>query len=159
MIQDIAPYQFDNRYTPEPPQPASYLLWYDSGRISLQQTGDTITFPRFSDLPAQAQPQCIYLFSIGEDRFYWLNQKTQPVTEPFTMQSIYALRTLQPRHYAYAGLVGFHLHNWYNRHRFCGRCGHRLAARYQRTHAALPQLRRHAVSADLPGGDHRCHPR
>ena len=123
MIQDIAPYQFDNRYTPEPPQPASYLLWYDSGRILLQQTGDTITFPRFSDLPAQAQPQCIYLFSIGEDRFYWLNQKTQPVTEPFTMQSIYALRTLQPRHYAYAGLVGFHLHNWYNRHRFCGRCG------------------------------------
>ena len=39
------------------------------------------------------------------------------------MESIYSLRHLQPRHYAYAGLVGFHLHTWYNRHRFCGRCG------------------------------------
>ena len=64
MIQDIAPYQFDNSYTAEPPQADSYLLWYDSGRILLQQQEDTLSFPRFSDLPAQAQPQWVYLFSI-----------------------------------------------------------------------------------------------
>lgn len=124
MIQDILPYQFNNCYTPAPPNSDSFILWYDSSKVLMQQQKDgQIQFPRFADLPTQPEPQWIYLFSIGEDRFYWLNQRECPLPEPFQMQSIYALRVLQPRHFAYAGLVGFHLHNWYNRHRFCGRCG------------------------------------
>lgn len=123
MIQDISPYQFDNCYTPVPPDENSFILWYDSSRVLLQKQGDgQIRFPRFADLPA-ADWQWIYLFSIGDDRFYWLNQRQQPAVAPFVMESIYSLRHLQPCHYAYAGLVGFHLHTWYNRHRFCGRCG------------------------------------
>lgn len=158
MIQDIAPYQFDNRYTPEPPQPASYLLWYDSGRISLQQTGDTITFPRFSDLPAQAQPNASIYFPSGRIAFtgstrkHSLSQNLLPCRAS-TRCAPYSppLRLRRSGGLSSAQLV--------QSPSFLRPLRHRLAARYQRTHAALPQLRRHAVSADLPGGDHRCHPR
>lgn len=123
MIQDIAPYQFNNRYESTPPDPNSFILWYDSDHILLRQDAqNAITFPRFADLPDKPQ-QWIYLFSISEERFYWINQRQQSIATPFHMESIYSLRRLAPRHYAYAGLVGFHLHHWYNRHRFCGRCG------------------------------------
>lgn len=123
MIQDIFPYEFHNGYTPQPPDADSFILWYDSSCVLLcKQADGMISFPRFADL-LQEPAQWIYLFSIGDDRFYWLNQRQQPVGEPFAMESIYTLRHLQPRHYAYAGLVGFQLHNWYNRHRYCGRCG------------------------------------
>lgn len=123
MIQDIFPYHFDNHYTPQPPEADSFILWYDSGQVLLKQERDTITFPRFSDLTQKGTPQWIYLFSIGAERFYWLNQRECPAKAPFRMQSIYALRRLTPQHYAYAGLVGYQLHNWYNHHRICGRCG------------------------------------
>ena len=53
MIQDISPYQFDNCYTPVPPDENSFILWYDSSRVLLQKQGDgQIRFPRFADLPA-----------------------------------------------------------------------------------------------------------
>ena len=123
MIQDIAPHQFDNSYHPVPPDADSFLLWYDSQQVLLRQEGDTICFPRFSDLPNPEAVQWIYLFSIDEHRFYWINQRTCPLDAPFQMIPIFSLRGCQPQHYAYAGLVGFHLHNWYNRHRYCGRCG------------------------------------
>lgn len=123
MIQDIFPYHFDNHYTPQPPDADSFILWYDSGQVLLKQEGNIITFPRFSDLTQEKTPQWIYLFSIGAERFYWLNQRECPAEAPFIMQSIYALRGLTPQHYAYAGLVGYQLHNWYNHHRICGRCG------------------------------------
>lgn len=126
MIQDIAPYQFDNSYKPQPPDADSFVLWYNSQQVLLRQDGDQIIFPRFSDLSDPQAVQWIYLFSIGEDRFYWINQRECPAGEPFQMLAIFALRSYMPRHYAYAGLVGFHLHNWYNRHRFCGRCGSAL---------------------------------
>ena len=107
MIQDIFPYEFHNGYTPQPPDADSFILWYDSSCVLLcKQADGVISFPRFADL-LQEPAQWIYLFSIGDDRFYWLNQRQQPVGEPFAMESIYTLRHLQPRHYAYAGLVGF----------------------------------------------------
>lgn len=123
MIQDISPYEFNNCYTPEPPDDNSFVLWYDSSRVlSCLQDDNTIRFPRFGDLTEQPS-QWIYLFSIGKERFYWLNQREQPLGQPFAMESIYNLRRVGPQYLAYAGLVGYHLHNWYNRHRFCGRCG------------------------------------
>ncbi|MBQ3509325.1 MAG: NAD(+) diphosphatase [Peptococcaceae bacterium] len=126
MIQDIAPYQFDNSYQPVPPDADSYILWYDSQQLLLQLNDNQITLPRFSDLENPDSVQWVYLFSIDEERFYWINQRECPLEEPFQMLPIFALRAHTPRHHAYAGLVGFHLHNWYNRHRFCGRCGSAL---------------------------------
>lgn len=88
-----------------------------------KQADGVISFPRFADL-LQEPAQWIYLFSIGDDRFYWLNQRQQPVGEPFAMdEHLYFAPPTAPGTYAYAGLVGFQLHNWYNRHRYCGRCG------------------------------------
>ena len=126
MIQDITPHLFDNSYKPEPPDADSYILWYDSQQVLLHQEGDKISFPRFSDLSEPDSVQWAYLFSVDNERFYWINQRECPLGEPFQMLPIFSLRSYEPRHHAYAGLVGFHLHNWYNRHRFCGRCGSAL---------------------------------
>ena len=126
MILYITHHLFDNSYKPEPPDADSYILWYDSQQVLLHQEGDKISFPRFSDLSEPDSVQWAYLFSVDNERFYWINQRECPLGEPFQMLPIFSLRSYEPRHHAYAGLVGFHLHNWYNRHRFCGRCGSAL---------------------------------
>ena len=123
MIQDIAPHQFYNQYQPVPPDADSYVLWYDSAKILCSLENDQFVLPRFSDLPDPDAVQWVYLFSVDNERFYWINQKECPLPEPFQLLPIFSLRSYEPRHHVYAGLVGFHLHNWYNRHRFCGRCG------------------------------------
>ena len=123
MIQDIAPHQFYNQYQPVPPDADSYVLWYDSAKVLCSLENDQFVLPRFSDLPDPDAVQWVYLFSVDNERFYWINQKECPLPEPFQLLPIFSLRSYEPRHYVYAGLVGFHLHNWYNRHRFCGRCG------------------------------------
>ena len=123
MIQDIAPHQFYNQYQPVPPDTDSYVLWYDSAKVLCSLENDQFVLPRFSDLPDPDAVQWVYLFSVDNERFYWINQKECPLPEPFQLLPIFSLRSYEPRHHVYAGLVGFHLHNWYNRHRFCGRCG------------------------------------
>ena len=123
MIQDIAPHQFYNQYQPVPPDADSYVLWYDSAKVLCSLENDQFVLPRFSDLPDPDALQWVYLFSVDNERFYWINQKECPLPEPFQLLPIFSLRSYEPRHHVYAGLVGFHLHNWYNRHRFCGRCG------------------------------------
>ena len=123
MIQDIAPHQFYNQYQPGPPDADSYVLWYDSAKVLCSLENDQFVLPRFSDLPDPDALQWVYLFSVDNERFYWINQKECPLPEPFQLLPIFSLRSYEPRHHVYAGLVGFHLHNWYNRHRFCGRCG------------------------------------
>ena len=123
MIQDIAPHQFYNQYQPVPPDADSYVLWYDSAKVLCSLENDQFVLPRFSDLPDPDAVQWVYLFSVDNERFYWINQKECPLPEPFQLLPIFSLRSYEPRHHVYAGLVGFHLHNWYNRHRFCGRCG------------------------------------
>lgn len=49
-----------------------------------------------------------------------------PGTSSFTLENTEIFRHVKPRHLAFAGITGYQLYQWYQDHRYCGRCGKRM---------------------------------
>lgn len=126
MIQDIAPHKYNNAYKPVPPEKDSFALFYEGRTALLSQKPDGITFPTFGDLEKinpDIYEQATYLFTIDEQRFYLLTDIERERLSSFTMENVELFRMAQPRYLAFAGITGMQLKNWYQNHKYCGRCG------------------------------------
>lgn len=126
MIQDIAPHTYNNAYTPVPPTPDSYALYYEDRTSLLHLTENTIDFPKFRDLEANnpgIYEDYTYLFSIDGQPFYLLDRLKLPDSSYFRLEPTQSFRGAAPRHLAFAGITGYQLFLWYRSRHFCGRCG------------------------------------
>ena len=126
MIQDIQPHHYDNQYRAVPPDPESYALYYEDHAALMRRTADGIAFPRFRELErlnAERYEDCIYLFTIDEDRYYLVQELSREPLSVFTMENTEIFREAAPRYQAFAGITGYQLYNWYRNHKYCGRCG------------------------------------
>lgn len=127
MIQDIQPYLFDNTYPNPVPMPAVedvVLAYQRDCRILADVSEGKIRFPRFEDY--KVPPRCQYLFSVDSTGFYLLLSQENTGLAGFSWMPVRALRNAEPAHLAFAGITGFHLFDWYDTHRFCGRCGEKM---------------------------------
>ena len=126
MIQDIQPHHYDNQYRAVPPDPESYALYYEDHAALMRRTADGIAFPRFRELERlneEIYEDCIYLFTIDEDRYYLVQERSREPLSVFTMENTEIFREAAPRYQAFAGITGYQLYNWYRNHKYCGRCG------------------------------------
>lgn len=117
MIQDIQPKCYHNEYTPRPIR-AEDVVFVFSGREVLlrEETDGSLAFPT----GAQVKEENLqYLFSI-DDQAFFLGK--EPV-EGYDFQSTRLLRRCSPQDLCFAGMTAWHLHTWYDSHRFCGKCG------------------------------------
>lgn len=130
MIQDIEPRHLDNQYRPVPPDRDSYALYYEEHSALLQRTEYGIVFPRFGDLERlneEIYRDYIYLFSVDDEKYYLVqNINREPLSE-FTMENTEIFRNADPQYHAFAGITGYQLYNWYKNHKYCGRCGRKMA--------------------------------
>ena len=127
MIQDIAPHQFSNEYRPLPPDKNSYILYYQDNEILMNITGKgEIEFPTFDEFAKgheKIYEECIYLFTIDDDRYYLVDNLDYQNTEYQMEKTGEKLREALPLYKAFAGATGSQLYRWYRDHQFCGRCG------------------------------------
>ena len=127
MIQDISPHIYDNQYRPQPPEKDSIALYYEGHGILLKKTQEGIIFPRFRDLERlneEIYQDYIYLFTIDEERYYLVNEINRERLSEFTLENTEVFRMAEPQFRAFAGITGYQLFNWYQSHKYCGRCGH-----------------------------------
>lgn len=127
MIQDIAPHSYDNQYRPVPPERDSIALYYEEHTVLLRKTREGIEFPRFRDLERLNEDiyqDYIYLFTIDKERYYLVKGISRERLSDFTLENTEIFRTGEPQYRAFAGITGFQLFNWYQSHKYCGRCGH-----------------------------------
>ncbi len=127
MIQDIQPHHYNNQYRPVPPDPDCYAMYYEPHTAMLRKTPEGIEFPRFRDLERlneEIYDESIYLFTIDEERYYLVQDINRAPLSPFTMENTEIFREAEPRYLSFAGITGYQLHNWYESHKYCGRCGH-----------------------------------
>lgn len=127
MIQDIAPHSYDNQYRPVPPERDSITLYYEGHAVLLRKTPEGIEFPRFRDLERLNEDiyqDYIYLFTIDKERYYLVKEINRERLSDFTLENTEIFRTGEPQFLAFAGITGFQLYNWYQSHKYCGRCGH-----------------------------------
>ena len=127
MIQDIAPHSYDNQYRPVPPERDGIALYYEEHTVLLRKTREGIEFPRFRDLERLNEDiyqDYIYLFTIDKERYYLVKGISRERLSDFTLENTEIFRTGEPQYRAFAGITGFQLFNWYQSHKYCGRCGH-----------------------------------
>ncbi len=126
MIQDIGPYTFHNEYTPVPPAPESYALYYEGGNAFMRKDGEEIEFLRFRDLEEfypEFYEDYTYLFSIDGENYYLLDRIDKTLFPEFSLENKEVFRTTVPQHKSFAGITGYHLYCWYGSNHFCGKCG------------------------------------
>lgn len=123
MIQDILPHRFYNQYDPKrEAEDDSIILCFDSGKILVK--GEA--FPRYREFKQIEKEMLTYLFSIDEDKQYFLFSDIEmEIPEGYEFVELKKLRDIgfSENYHALAAYTGAHLANWYRDHKFCGRCG------------------------------------
>lgn len=119
MIQDIQPKCFHNEYTPRPIRREDIVFIFRGKEILLREAPDgSLSFPTGAE--TEENPQ--YLFSIDDQGFYL---GTEPVPG-YEFQPVRLMRRCEPQDLCFAGMTAWHLNDWYQGHRFCGKCAHPL---------------------------------
>ena len=121
MIQDIAPYQFNNEYTPGACTAHDRIISFDEeGKLLARVGEDGIEYADASK--AGCPDDAVYLFSISGHGYYMANIRR----EDLPGSDYYTVRQLRDRTGGYelfAGFTAYHLWQWYSSNRYCGRCG------------------------------------
>ncbi|MCR4763874.1 MAG: NAD(+) diphosphatase [Lachnospiraceae bacterium] len=145
MLQDIAPCQLHNEYTPDAPQPDDLVFVFsekggkallrvfdETGRLIDRPISDDypaapkLVFPRVLDYTRHAPerlPMLRFLFRIDETAVFLDIGEGAPVLAGFTWLSTRLFRRGLPKAYSFAGATAWHLRCWYLSSRFCGKCG------------------------------------
>ena len=123
MIQDIAPYCFDNTYAIKKAEDDDLIVIFDKDKVLCRITDDKVIFPAGKDLKDQ---EFIYLFRI-DNRNYFTCEYDMELTN-FSYCSLRQIRdSIDHDEVMLFGLyTAYHLSLWYKDNRYCGCCGERL---------------------------------
>lgn len=116
MIQDIQPKCYHNEYTPRPVREEDVVFIFRGREVLLREEEGQLIFPTGAEI---REEKLQYLFSI-DDRAFYLGREAVP---GYAFQPMRLLRKCTPQDLCFAGMTAWHLCNWYEGHRFCGKCG------------------------------------
>ena len=123
MLQDIYPYIFNNSFEISGPREDDFLVLVKERRILLKNADEPI-FPTVKNLKRLPE-DCFYLFAVSGVKFYALPDRCEEELLAggfvFTDQNTAARK--QPKHLGFAAAVAVELCDWYQKNRFCGKCG------------------------------------
>ncbi len=130
MIHEIFPKVFHNHYDPEKAAcQDSPVMCFQGRKLLCRVEGDTISYPRAEEIVPAGGPDAsklVFLFDIsGEDYFLCPGGGPEAFAD-YEYRDISVYGKVFPLDRAYAAIIAFHLNNWYDTERYCGRCGHEL---------------------------------
>ena len=129
MIQDIAPYVYNNEYKIKRPDENGVVLYYRDRSCLVKVERDNVILPRFKDLENRCKSiydNATYLFAIDDTEFYLAEDAELELQNEFKLEDVFVFRHASPHHMCFAAITGFQLFNWYKDHVYCGRCGEKL---------------------------------
>ena len=135
MIQNIGNKKLDNHYYPDRrPDKDSKLLVFRGGApekevlIAKGTADDKVALPSFGDIQGISEDAAVYLFSIDEERFFLMPEDSIEISSDDSLVGFCKMKDLRraglgPQHYIFAIYTAFHLNEWYESSKYCGRCG------------------------------------
>ena len=130
MIQDIRPHRLMNHYTEKKPEPGCLCFYVRGGRLLLREQNGEMELPGI--IPG-TEGELVFVFTLDQkDCFLYRGEAEEslpavlPEDEGWRFENARSLRSLNPRHFAFAGVTALHLAAWYSRNVFCGRCGAKM---------------------------------
>ena len=132
MIQDISPKVFHNEYEPVSPQAGDPVFIFRQKHVLAAREPDgTVTYPTAREfLMQRLECRLRYLFRI-DDQAYFLylpedyqdSEELQVIIEGREFVPLMDVRRSSDMAEMFACMTAFHLFTWYDKNRFCGRCG------------------------------------
>jgi len=134
MLQDMAHGRLENEYRNEVAGVSDIVICIRQGDILLKRSADdTLEFPRWEQVARWVEKNrwnrwretgFQYIFRLhGKNYFLWMGEAGDAEDPAFAYENARALRQLQSKEVCFAAMTGWHLYNWYQSSRFCGRCG------------------------------------
>lgn len=125
MIQDIFPHRFNNLYRAyKAIGDDDFVLRYKDRTLLLKTNGDEFELPRKKDLPEITElTSCTFLFTLNDVPCFLIEEDLGAEKPGFTYREINFFRTIAQQEIAWISIAGFHLRNWYEQNKFCGKCG------------------------------------
>ena len=125
MIQDIFPSRYQVAYQPRPPKPTDQCFFFQGRTVLERQVGEELLLPDYAAVAAHIDPPQ-FLFTIDETAYYWAERKEgAPLPEGYDWHDLRHERKKKSRVLSFAEATAYHLAEWYQVNRFCGRCGER----------------------------------
>ncbi len=124
MIQDIAPYVYENSFLRRrDPRPGDFVLFHRNEKeILVKPEGEAFRFPLVSETGTEG----LYFAFLIDDTAFFVGPERgtkAPDLPGFEFMDQSRFRTAKPRHLAFAGITGMQLMRWLATQRFCGCCG------------------------------------
>lgn len=121
MIQDIKGHLFRNEYSDKQPSAEDIVFVFKQRKLLMKIEAEEMTFLTYENLKYRKE-KFIYLFAIDDKAYYLLEVKELEEEEGYRWESIQIIRTLKPKYLAFSAVTAYHLSNWYQSNRFCGKC-------------------------------------
>ncbi|MBS2212097.1 NAD(+) diphosphatase [Carboxylicivirga mesophila] len=124
MINEIYPNQLSTAYdSNKAVEKDDYVFHYSGKSIVLMGDDTQAVVPQRKDFGDSIKTcSLIYMFSLNEQNCFLCMEKPFALPVGLTLQDIDVFRRL-PQEIGWSIILGFHLHNWYQNHQYCGRCG------------------------------------
>ncbi|TLX71058.1 NAD(+) diphosphatase [Labilibacter sediminis] len=125
MIQDIYPHQFSNKYIAGSQiNENDYIFHFKGISLLLKQNKQGFEFPRKKDLK-QCDSEGIFLFSLNDTRCFLIWDCQAIDHTDLAYHEANSLTTKSQAEIDWCSAVALHLKNWYEQHKYCGKCGSR----------------------------------
>lgn len=123
MIQDIQPLRLDNSYSCGEMHDDDSIVFHFDGNCVLCRDDDGNPFPVYADFVLP--DNLVYLFTAGEKRYFLLRDTVTAVPDGFAYTDVRQFRQKKGTDKAslFALATAYHLADWYNCNRYCGKCG------------------------------------
>ena len=116
MIQDIQQKHYRNEYTPRPIRDNDVVFVFRGREVLLREEEDKFVFPTGREVE---EKNLQYLFAI-DDQAFFLGREA---VGGYDFHPMRLLRKCTPQDLCFAGMTAWHLYNWYDGHKFCGKGG------------------------------------
>ncbi len=125
MIQDIYPHRLDNNFlTHTEIKETDHVIHFKENSILLKTNGNDLEIPRKKDFQGiKNSTKKTFLFSMNDVDCFLIWDELEANDHDLVFNEINFFRLAEQREIAWTSLVAFHLRNWYEQNKFCGKCG------------------------------------
>lgn len=129
MIQDIFPHKLNISYVSKTIADNDFVIIFKDRSVLVRKSDECYSLPSYGDVKNYLSDNMRYIFTVeGEsDHSYFLAQDSiSSDIDGFELLPLSQMRYIKYSDFKetyYIVCTAFHLYNWYNDNRFCGRCG------------------------------------
>ncbi|MDO4938799.1 MAG: NAD(+) diphosphatase [Lachnospiraceae bacterium] len=123
MVQDIFPKKLFNQYDIREPEQGSYIIFVQGNTLLCRIEDGVLTMPTYREVNLDDYR---YLIRIDDDLFFssWDASAIAILeSDGYEFHNIKELRPAQPEWLKFGTLTAFSYASWYEKNRYCGRCG------------------------------------